>query len=143
MGTRAITHIFDRDDLLVSIYRQSDGYLSCHGIDIAQALGSRRLVNGMRGDYRAIANGMGCAAALLIAHLKGDMEAGNIYINRPDPEHIEEFIYTLRGNTMEPDKGIALTVTCYGETLYDGPLSDFDPEAIDAAMIAAEEGGAA
>ncbi len=127
MGTRAITKVFDGENLLVNIYRQSDGYLSGHGADIKEAIGDRKLVNGIQGDRRSVANGMGCLAALLIADLKSDMEAGLIYINKPDPDASEEYTYTIRGETMHPENGVNLHIFSYGRVIYDGPLADFDP----------------
>ncbi len=135
MGTRAVTNIFDGDKHLVTIYRQSDGYLSGHGKEIAGAFHGRVLVNGMPGaDYRKYINGMGCAAALLIAHLKHDLEAGSIYIAPPNPEREEEFEYAISGDTMKPEEGMAISVTSYGRTLYEGPMAEFDPEAIELAQ---------
>ena len=132
MGTRAVTNIFNGEKHLVTIYRQSDGYLSCHGAEIVEALQGREFVNGLRGfEYKKYINGMGCAAALLIAHLKRDMEAGNIHIAPPNPTRTEEFEYTIFGDTMKPQDGISIKVTSYGKTLYHGPLSGFDPLAIE------------
>ena len=128
MGTRAITNVFDGDTLLVTIYRQMDGYLDGHGAEMKKAIGERKLVNGIQGDRASVANGMGCLAAILIASLKGDMEAGGIYINKPDPDASEEYTYTIRGETMAPEKGVNLHVFAYSKVIYDGPLADFDPD---------------
>ncbi len=135
MGTTAVTNFFDRDKHLVTIYRQSDGYLSGHGKEIVDTFQGREFVNGMRGsDYTKYVNGMGCAAALLIAALKNDLEAGNIYIVPPNPVRTEDYEYTISGDTMNPEAGMMIKVTSYGETLYDGPMSGFDPEAIQGAL---------
>lgn len=137
MGTRSVTNFFDGGTHLVTIYRQSDGYLSGHGKSIVEAFRWRQFVNGMRGSaYDKYINGMGCAAALLIAWLKRDMKAGNVYISPPSPEHTEEFEYAISGDTMCPEAGMSIKVTSYGETLYDGPMSGFDPEAIEREHIA-------
>lgn len=132
MGTRAVTNIFDRETHLVTIYRQSDGYLSGHGKDIVDAFAGRKFVNGFAGRYRnKCINGMGCAAALLISWLKQDHECGLIYIAPPDPSRKEEYTYTIAGDTMDPKSGMRITVTAYGKTLYDGLMSEFDPVAIE------------
>ena len=84
MGTRSLTHIHDggKDDpILATIYRQMDGYPTCHGEEIKQAFADREMVNGFNSKKTQV-NGMGCAAALLVSFLKGD-EAGSIYIARP------------------------------------------------------------
>ena len=129
MGTRSITHVFNGDDLLVSIYRQYDGYPSGHGRDIMEAIGKRKLVNGIRGGDEYAVNGMGNAAAILIAYLKSDLEAGSIYIEKPDAEHTEEYTYYITGSTYDVTKGINLKVIWYGdEPIYDGPIADFDPD---------------
>ena len=135
MGTRAIINVFDRDKHLVTIYRQSDGYLTGQGKEIADVFKGCILVNGITFDRPRdkIVNGMGCAAARLVAYLKRDMGAGNVYINAPDPEATEDYEYALRGNTMVPEMGMTLKVTSFGTTLYDGPLEGFDPEALEAA----------
>lgn len=137
MGTRSYTHVFEGDTLLVSIYRQYDGYPSGHGRDVKDALGSRQLVNGIRGEGRdEVVNGMSCAAALLVAHLKSDMEAGGIYIEKPDASQTEEYTYYISGKSYEGGflgndgkKTINLRVVSgyYGE-IYNGPIEDFDPD---------------
>jgi hypothetical protein len=131
MGTTAITNVYDGDTLLVSIYRQSDGYLSGHGSDIATILGGRKLVNGISNYSDHIVNGMGCAAAMLISELKTG-EVGSIYINPPDEDSQEDYVYEIRGSTMEPSNGMTITVKdCTGYLYYDGPLENFDPDLIE------------
>ncbi len=129
MGARALAYVYDDETLLVTIYRQSDGYPTGMGADIVNALASRRLVNGIQDDSQTCINGMGCAAALLIASLKSDMDAGNIYIAKPGAkENHVDYVYSLHGNTMTPEAGIRLVVKSYAETLYDGPIAEFDPD---------------
>jgi hypothetical protein len=129
MGTRALAYVHDGETLLVTIYRQSDGYPTGMGADIKSALAIRELVNGIRYDRQACINGMGCAAALLIASLKSNMDAGNIYISKPGANegHVD-YVYSLHGNTMTPEAGIRLVVKSYGKTLHDGPIAEFDPD---------------
>lgn len=94
MGTRARVNVYDRNEILVSIYRQYDGYPSGLGQEIAEFVSGKTLVNGIGADRDAVANGMGCLAAQLIAHLKKG--AGNVYIRDTSPEsHGEEYVYTL------------------------------------------------
>jgi hypothetical protein len=98
MGTRAIINIHDENldsPILVTIYRQFDGYPSNLGEDIKEALGKRKLVNGHSNAVNET-NGMGCAAALLIAHLKADMTVGNVYIVPAGTNDVsEEFTYDI------------------------------------------------
>jgi hypothetical protein len=142
MGTRALTYIQHADfeeDPFCAIYRQMDGYPDCHGVKIHEALGSKKLVNGMSGDRDTVVNGMGCAAAVLIRELKD--KAGSIYIENPSIDDSGvSYVYRL-GCVGEPGSGgeIHLRVTrCYDDKqLYQGPLSAFDGATIEA------EGGAA
>lgn len=140
MGTRALIHIKnDRSsDTLVTIYTQFDGYPTGVGNDIKKALGSKDLVNGIS-DADTQVNGMGCAAAMLIAAMKTG--CGNVYIYPADSEDCwEDYTYTLWGEGS-PDIGrngkICIEVRSSGEgVLYDGPISDFDPAKVEAAEFA-------
>lgn len=79
MGTRAIIRVVQDDKVYVTIYRQFDGYPDVAGRQILDAIGHRKIVNGMSGQQASsIANGAGCLAALLVAGLKE--EPGNIYL---------------------------------------------------------------
>lgn len=87
MGTRSLTRVIEtyRDEKknkqvkvkLVNMYRQYDGYPSGHGLELAEFLSGRKVVNGIGSD-RNVFNGAGCLAAQMIAHFKGG--AGGIYI---------------------------------------------------------------
>ena len=89
MGTRSLTRVIEtwKDDngkekkqLLVTMYRQYDGYPSGHGQELADFLKAGNVVNGLGVDRPAkVFNGAGCLAAQMISHFKGD-EAGGIYI---------------------------------------------------------------
>lgn len=122
MGTRSLTHIYacaEDKTPLVTIYRQFDGYPEGHGQEIREILGGRQLVNGYN-DKSKQCNGMGCAAALLIGALKGG-NCGGIYIESCGASDCgEEFTYRLFpcGETFR------LVI----DGIYDGELSDFDPE---------------
>lgn len=89
MGTRSLTNVYDEDgkNLLVTIYRQYDGYPSGLGVDLKKILANRPVVNGYGGDdekNRAF-NGSGCLAAQLIGDLKQG-KIGNVYIHEPKPQ---------------------------------------------------------
>ena len=96
MGTRARVNIFDGNALIVSIYRQFDGYPTGLGDEIAKFAGQMKIINGISGQKAGeAANGMGCFAAQLIGHLKGD-SIGSVYIRGTDADsHGEEFSYNL------------------------------------------------
>lgn len=127
MGTRSLTHIkedgFD-SPTICTIYRQYDGYPEGMGADIKKALGDREMVNGYSNPKKQT-NGMGDAAALLIAAIKDPGMAGNVYLRAPDSSDCgEEYVYTL---AMHENK---LWLACEGgDKPYRGPLDEFDPSA--------------
>jgi len=68
---------------MLCMYRQYDGYPSCHGRELADFLSSITLVNGLSSDEdRVVANGMGCLAAQMISKFKDG--PGGIYITSPE-----------------------------------------------------------
>jgi hypothetical protein len=96
------------------MYRQMDGYPSDHGVDLVKAFKGFKITNGISGDAKKTANGMGCFAAQLVAHFKSmpaKVEAdswrsrydsgnraivGSFYLFAPETREVgEEFIYTL------------------------------------------------
>lgn len=80
MGTRSLTFVYDGDIPVLNLYRQYDGYPSGHGRELAEFLsGIEAVTNGISGDSRRTANGMGCLAAQLVAHFK--TEVGQFYIH--------------------------------------------------------------
>lgn len=134
MGTRSLTHFkTETGKTICTIYRQYDGYPTGHGADIKRVLGDRTLVNGYSYPDQE-ANGIGCAAALMIADLKKDMLAGNIYIESPNAKDMfEDFTYYIKahGDTFK-----LTVVEQYDETpktIYDGPIRDFDPKSLEEA----------
>jgi hypothetical protein len=112
MGTRALTLVVEYLDnkTIAQIYSQYDGYVEGVGCELAAFLKDKRLVNGIGKDTKNIANGMGCLAAQLIAHLKVD--AGMYYLEAPDPHkdildgtveyasHID-FLYIIKRGEVE------------------------------------------
>ncbi len=145
MGTRSLTHIYDywseEKSILVTIYRQFDGYPTGHGAELKNILQGMTIVNGIRGgEKRKIANGMGCMAAQLIKSLKTDI--GGIYIATPGAFDVgEEYAYHLaaapKGEmTNKPRLDQELNIylgmeCCYSSSphvwYYKGWLDDFDP----------------
>jgi hypothetical protein len=87
MGTRSLTYFFDTHseaEPLLCVYRQYDGYISGHGLELGHFLSKFKIVNGLGhndDEDIKIANGMGCLSAQFIASFK--REAGNIYISAP------------------------------------------------------------
>lgn len=149
MGTRSLTHVKDETGAtLVTIYRQCDGYPTGQGDDIKAALGGREMVNGYN-DAMTQVNGIGDAAAILITAMKldtaaagnstGPIAAGGVYIQTPgETDAGQDYTYTLfpaestgEGWNKKPG-ALQLTVESYGETLYSGPLAEFDGATVEA-----------
>ena len=85
MGTRSLTFVYDGRTPVVCMYRQFDGYPSCHGQELADFLFDGKLVNGIPfGAKEKLFNGMGCLAAQMVAAFKED--AGGIYLYPTDRE---------------------------------------------------------
>jgi len=99
MGTRSHTLVIggfptEEPETYVGIYRQYDGYPQGHGLDIAKFLSGMTVTNGIRTDTtQRIANGPGCLAAQIVAHLKES--PGGIYLEPPQWLGQEEFIYEI------------------------------------------------
>lgn len=102
MGTRSKTTIFNEEGQpLVSIYRQYDGYFEGMGADLQAFLSGMAITNGISGLEKKSANGMGCLAAQIIAHLKEGV--GNVYITNHDDE--QEYNYEVRFALAPANKG--------------------------------------
>lgn len=98
MGTRSLTYVYDDngDSALVCMYRQYDGYPSGHGKELADFLMPLTLVNGLGfNEERAVANGMGCLAAQMVAKFKDG--PGDIYLMAPkeDIDSWQEYEYRI------------------------------------------------
>jgi len=121
MGTRSNTVIVDSGDKILNLYRQMDGYPSGHGAELAAFLAPINLVNGYGTDQKGgtFANGMGCLAAQLVAHLKTGI--GGFYIENPNGECDNDYTYTI-GRDGGPLK---ITVDEYGKRIFDGSVTKF------------------
>lgn len=101
MGTPAKTRIYDEDrNLLLSFYRQSDGYPECHGKELRRFCSGFKLVNGIKDshlDLPKVANGMGDFAAQCLAHFKDKFPLGEIYVISPKTmdEWQADYIYSV------------------------------------------------
>ena len=100
MGTRSLTKIIEKYDdneeqVLTTMYRQYDGYMSGHGVDLAEWLSKFSVVNGISLDEEIqVANGTDCLAAQMFAHFKNG--PGGIYLMHPDAHDCgEEYIYYI------------------------------------------------
>tara|TARA_A100001011_G_scaffold85618_3_gene89695 strand:+ start:4316 stop:4915 length:600 start_codon:yes stop_codon:yes gene_type:complete len=84
---------------LINLYRQYDGHMYGHGLDLADFLKDLKVVNGIRSDLKSsdkIANGAECLSAQLVSHFK--KEAGGFYLMKFKDEvgaYSEEYIYNI------------------------------------------------
>ena len=95
MGTRSLTYLYleNAEKPFTCIYRQFDGYPDGHGLEIAEFMNSKTMVNGYT-DAKTQINGMRCLATQLIVLLKeGKCEAGGIYIHHPDDTDCKDSIF--------------------------------------------------
>jgi hypothetical protein len=120
MGTRCLTIIHDDRVPLISMYRQFDGYLSGHGLELARFLLDMKIVNGLGLEREQVANGAGCLAAQMIAYFKN--APGNIYIEPipdEDTDHVD-YVYKVLVDSGK----ITVEVTGDGNN-FNGTVSEF------------------
>lgn len=128
MGTRSLTRV--REDavdgpVLVTMYRQYDGYPEGHGKELAEWLADAVIINGIGSNPppRA-ANGMGCLAAQMVAHFKGDDPLGGCYLYPADCGDVwQEFEYDVY--PVGAELAVKVTPTGGGEPLYDGLAANY------------------
>jgi hypothetical protein len=147
MSTRSITAVMEDGQELLTMYRQSDGYPSGHGQELADFLKGFKVVNGISGGAKQeekIANGLGCLAAQIVAHFKqpgkdykytnGALEVvdakssiGQFYIVPAAQREAYNYFITLKNDVL------TLRVkTEEGTLLFDGIPEEFDAAAIEA-----------
>lgn len=118
MGTRSLTVIKDDwNDEICVLYRQMDGYIEGHGIDLVNYLKDTVIVNGISClcDKRQDFNGIHCLAASLVSHFKTGI--GNFYLYPAKTRNCgEEYIYTIYTND---EKSVSIDVEiCYNKEKY-------------------------
>jgi len=119
MGTRSLTRVIEtyKDDngkekkqLLVTMYRQYDGYPSGHGQELADFLNAGKVVNGLGvGNTQKQFNGAGCLAAQMVSHFKGD-EAGGIYLY---PNNTKDAWQNYEYHVLVDFDSKTVTLICY------------------------------
>ncbi len=127
MGTRSLTTFIDesKDEEIVVMYRQYDGYPGGHGRDLLNFINGIKVVNGIPGGKRTkqMANGIGCLAAQVVGHFK--REVGYFYLYTADTrDHGEEFVYTIYAK----DNKLKVKVEdVYGDkVIFDGNTKEMD-----------------
>ena len=121
MGTRCLTVVKDDGKDVCVLYRQFDGYPEGHGLELCEFLNKiKRITNGISGDPKGTANGMGCLAAQLVAHFKN--EVGQFYLYPSGTRDVgEEFIYVVKNKDGAP---YVIVYDTYGDetemSVFDG-----------------------
>ena len=132
MGTRSLTRFMSNHsgEAVVCMYRQYDGYPEGLGLELAEFLSGRTIVNGIPCDReeareRKLANGMGCLAAQAVKHFKD--EVGNVYLYPTDAHDVgEEYTYVIyvAGKTLRM-KCTKIGWRAPDEVLFDGSPAEF------------------
>lgn len=122
MGTRSLTRVNKNGSQIVCMYRQFDGYPSCHGVELFKFLDGMNIVNGFSGDEpEKSANGAGCLAAQLIANFKE--EIGGIYIYPVATKDAgQDYEYIIDVNA---DLALTVQVIGYEGIEFSGSVEEF------------------
>lgn len=110
MSTRSLTHVKDINGaILVTMYKQCDGYPEGMGAELIEFLGPATICNGITGKEDAPTyNGAGCLAAALVARFK--TEIGGVYLSPPGSSDCgEEYVYTIAVHGIGEN---AITLRC-------------------------------
>ena len=137
MGTRSLTTFIRqwkdeetnevKQDEIVTMYRQFDGYPIGMGIDLAEFLCSGKMVNGIpigNAEKERLFNGMGCLSAQAVAYFKDG--PGGIYLYRGGTKDCwEEYRYEV----IFDEDTRKLTMRCYdvyeNNWIFDGEPKEF------------------
>lgn len=98
MGTRSTTKMYDEDRLLLSLYKQWDGYTEDWGECLKSFIKSGNFVNGYTQSKEKQFNGMGCFALQLVAKFKDGV--GDLYATTEDDTQEYNYTITKKGNKI-------------------------------------------
>lgn len=113
MGTRSTTKIYEqygkeKPSLILSLYKQFDGYPEGWGQDLIDFIESGTFVNGISfTEDRKVFNGIGCFALQLVKEFK--KSAGSLYATNAEDE--QEYNYKIIYKIHDNEKA-TLTLTC-------------------------------
>ena len=125
MATRAITQVMDGSRALLCLYRQYDGYPTGHGAELLAWARGMRITAGIGVDEALpFANGMGCFAAQMVAHFKGNVP-GHFYI-MPSSTSLGRMGYAYQIQEQRGRLWLVLRDPD-GVMLFSGYLDDFSP----------------
>lgn len=126
MGTRSLTFVKEQNGRKVStyvcMYRQYDGYPSGHGLELAEFLKGKRLVNGFSLGETNVFNGADCLSASMVAHFKTDI--GGFYLY---PTSTTDAGQDYRYDIICNDKNITVKVKDYNnKEIFKGSVEEFE-----------------
>lgn len=116
MGTRSTTKIYDGKYLILSLYKQYDGYVEGWGKELKDFIKSGEFVNGFGlEDNRTIFNGIGCFALQLVEKFK--QGTGGLYATTKDDtqEYNYKITYKHSKNDKDTDK---IIIKCEEDKYY-------------------------
>jgi len=134
MGTRCLTDVVDSNgEILMTLYRQFDGYPTGHGEELKLFLGEFKICNGIGREQELgkWANGMSCLAAQIVSHFKKGI--GEFYLYPPGKRDVwEEYLYVIKENTNHSlDIDVYTTYGGDNNLIYSGPISEMDTLAME------------
>lgn len=133
MGTRSLTIVREGNNRtsprIITMYRQFDGYPGGHGKELADFLSKIKMVNGISGNPEAIANGVACLAAQIVAHFKNG--PGGIYLHAGSDsdspgDYSEDYVYEVLADTFKPEDGIILIAKGLTDEIFSGNPSEYE-----------------
>lgn len=116
MGTRSTTKIYDGNDLILSLYKQYDGYPDGWGKELKDFLKSGKFTNGFSStdaNSSTVFNGIGCFALQLVSHFKGG--CGGLYATTAEDSQAYNYVIRYIHNEKETNlgnKGDKITIEC-------------------------------
>jgi hypothetical protein len=138
MGTRSLTWVYDtytnedgnkQHEPIIKLYRQYDGYVSGHGLELAEWLSQYRVVNGLGllDEGVKVANGMGCLAAQLVANFKDG--PGQFYLYAPvlGRDNWQEYEYHIYADKV-------LVERTEGTFIFEGTWLEFNKFCLEEAL---------
>lgn len=130
MGTRSLTFVYEtykqkngkeKHTPIIKLYRQYDGYMEGHGLELAEFLAPFTIVNGLGAKTDKVANGMGCLAAQMVAHFKDG--PGQFYLYPPvlGVDNWQEYEYHVY-----KDKVVVTSIGSNNDTtVFEGTWAEF------------------
>ena len=111
------------ENVEVQIYNHYDSYPEGLGLQLAEFLSDFRVVNGLGSGQSKVANGMGCLAAQIVSHFKGD-KAGDFYLYAPGTRDVgEQYIYSIY--FTEKTLMIKISNMYNDDESFDGTIDEF------------------